>query len=276
MKCFAHHHMTFEQYGLWTHAREVSHQSGVFYFGGRQVAERFRNTGKDAAYRVAQSLVHEGWFVTLKKSKRDRKTGIFKPAQYQPVSHDEWAAEYPGRCTQRVEESRDESSLEIQTGSSLGIQTGESATSPEIQNNLSRNPDTPVEISRPTCLEFQKHLSGNPDIIGKRESDREKSKRKEGKRENSNNNNIQDDAAADAGPLISSENSSAKAVRKADRRTLIAEIRKVFDRGLCILTIAYIVTKGLLGTLGDLVDLSIKLLGGVTLPRKFDDSPGRS
>ena len=39
--CFAHYHMTIDEYGLWTHAREVSHDSGVFYFDGRKIAARF-------------------------------------------------------------------------------------------------------------------------------------------------------------------------------------------------------------------------------------------
>ena len=80
-QCFAHHFMTFEEYGLWTYAREVSHKLGIFYFDGPGVAARFNGQSKNTPYRIANSLAHKGFFRLLKKAKRDRKTGIFKTPQ---------------------------------------------------------------------------------------------------------------------------------------------------------------------------------------------------
>jgi hypothetical protein len=57
--CFAHHHLTMEEYGLWTHARQLAHDSGIFYFDGRKIAQRFGETGKNAAYRVGKNLIRK-------------------------------------------------------------------------------------------------------------------------------------------------------------------------------------------------------------------------
>jgi hypothetical protein len=98
-RCFAHHFLTFEEYGLWVHAREVSAASGIFYFNGPAVAARFADQSKNTPYRIAAGLVKKGFFHVLKKAKRDKKTGIFRSTQYQPVSFEEWAEKYPARYT---------------------------------------------------------------------------------------------------------------------------------------------------------------------------------
>jgi hypothetical protein len=125
--CFAHRHLTMEEYGLWTHARQLAHESGIFYFDGRKIAERFGQTKKDAAYRVGRNLIRKGWLVVVRKPKR-LKTGMFSPGQYRPLTHEEWAAKHPGTC--------------------LEIQTGAVGTCLEIQNDLSGNPERPVWKSR--------------------------------------------------------------------------------------------------------------------------------
>jgi hypothetical protein len=132
--CFAHRHLTVEEYGLWTHARQLAHESGIFYFDGRKIAQRFGETGKNTIYRIGKNLIRKGWLVILRKPKR-LKNGMFSPGQYRPVSHEEWAAKHPGAC------------LEFQTGTadtSPGIGTGEDGTSPGIENDLSQNRERPV------------------------------------------------------------------------------------------------------------------------------------
>jgi hypothetical protein len=102
-RCYTHRHLTPEEYGLWVHARELAHASGVFYFSGPAVARHFRGTTKTTIYRVAKSLVSAGWFLEKQKSRHDPTTGVFRAAQYEPISHDEWAERHPGQCTTMTE-----------------------------------------------------------------------------------------------------------------------------------------------------------------------------
>jgi hypothetical protein len=78
VKCFAHYHMTPAEYGLWDVCRSLSHESGILYFSGRNVAARFKGLGKTGAYNLAASLVESGWFQILKDSVR-RKDGTWSP-----------------------------------------------------------------------------------------------------------------------------------------------------------------------------------------------------
>ena len=124
--CFAHRHLTMEEYGLWTHACQLAHESGIFYFDGRSIAHRFSDTGKNAVYRVGKNLIRKGWLEIVRPPKR-LKNGMFSAGQYRPVSHLQWAVEHPGACPE--------------------IGTGGDDTSPEIENDLSRNQERPVPKS---------------------------------------------------------------------------------------------------------------------------------
>jgi hypothetical protein len=96
-QCFAHRHLTMEQYGLYTHVREVSHQSGRFILSARKTAEHFADTSRSRLNRVAASLVKAGWLVELKAPSRDRH-GVWRPGEYRARSHEEWAELQPGTC----------------------------------------------------------------------------------------------------------------------------------------------------------------------------------
>jgi hypothetical protein len=153
--CFAHYHLKVEEYGLWAHARQLAHDSGIFYFDGRKIAERFGETGKNTIYRIGKNLVRKGWLVVVRKPKR-LKNGMFSPAQYRPVSHEEWAARHPGAC------------LEIQAApdiTSPGIRTGEDDTSPGNGNDLSWNQERPVLESGHNIKGLNKkgECKGNPE-----------------------------------------------------------------------------------------------------------------
>ena len=119
--------MTIDEYGLWTHAREVSHDSGVFYFDGRKIAARFFGTGKDRPYRIGKRLVRKGWFAVIRAPKR-RKNGMYAPGEYYPLSHGEWVTKYGVEfcftCPQ--------------------IATGGLVINPQIANDLSLNCERPV------------------------------------------------------------------------------------------------------------------------------------
>jgi len=128
-RCFAHHFLTFEEYGLWVHAREVSAESRIFYFDGPAVAARFADQSKNTPYRIAAGLMKKGFFHVLKKAKRDKKTGIFRSTQYQPVSFEEWVEKCPARYTackvcksqNTIPENRDGTIPEFGNGASESI-----------------------------------------------------------------------------------------------------------------------------------------------------------
>jgi len=96
--CFAHVHMTLEEYGLWTYASKVSYQSKKFYFNGSGMAKgEFCGMNKDLFYRVRNALIRKGWFRVLEGPSKT-KYGRYSCGVYCPLSHDEWAAEHPGQC----------------------------------------------------------------------------------------------------------------------------------------------------------------------------------
>lgn len=156
--------MTPEQYGLWTYAREVSHESGIFY-AGRNVGKQFNGTGKDSVYRIIKRLVKDGWFRLLRKSTRNRATGLWRPAEYYPLSVEEWAKKHPKQLRKPINVSD-----ELDT--CLENETGDESDLSGISTDLSGNPDNPVEISPLSCLEIQNKS-------GREESDKESLEKRE-------------------------------------------------------------------------------------------------
>lgn len=130
-RCFAHNHMTIEEFGAYEYIISVSHASGVFYMDGRGLAEQFAGTGKNSAYRVVEQLESKGWIVRLAAGGRS-KNGTFQPTQYRPVTHDEWTKAHPNLCV---------TSPRNGTGTSPENGTG---TSPENGNHQSQFRESPV------------------------------------------------------------------------------------------------------------------------------------
>lgn len=99
-QCFAHNHMTAVEYAVWSVCRALSQGNGkgTLYFSGPKIAERFRSMSKNTPYGVAKSLVESGWFKLL-KAPTFRSNGTFSPTQYTVLSHEEWASEHPGCCS---------------------------------------------------------------------------------------------------------------------------------------------------------------------------------
>ena len=107
-KCFANYHMTPEEFGFWEVCRSLSHKfKGKLIFDGRNIADCFGDTGKGVAYRLAKKLCVKGWFVCLKKSKKNgRPNGTNTPTEYRVLSHEEWVKEHSKKhCKSPVPES---------------------------------------------------------------------------------------------------------------------------------------------------------------------------
>ncbi len=89
--------MTLKEFGLWNSLRSVSHNSGLIHFDGRQIATQFHGVSKSTIYRVRDSLLTGGWLV-MSKGPKKMATVIYSSAEYQALSHDEWAKLHPGLC----------------------------------------------------------------------------------------------------------------------------------------------------------------------------------
>ena len=113
-KCYAHNHLTMNEYALWDVARSLSYGDGVLYFNGRNIAARFKGADKSTMYRLAKSLLDQGWFVVLKDTTR-RRDGTWSPRQYRVLSHAEWAAAHPTACDGLHLSSDDEDSEPVPT-----------------------------------------------------------------------------------------------------------------------------------------------------------------
>ncbi len=71
------------------------------------MAARFAKMSKNTAYNYAASLVADGWFKVVKESER-LPNGRMSKAEYYVLSHEEWAAEYPGSCHQPAQKKGQE------------------------------------------------------------------------------------------------------------------------------------------------------------------------
>lgn len=96
--CFPNRHMRPEEYALWNVSRSLSHESGLLYFDGPEIAALFEDTGKDRIYRAAKALTEKGWFKLLAPKRRNPTTGLWLPSQYNVLSSEEWAKEHPHEC----------------------------------------------------------------------------------------------------------------------------------------------------------------------------------
>jgi hypothetical protein len=149
--CFANVHMRPEEYAVWDLSRRLSHQSGILYFDGREIAKLFEHTSKDRIYRAARGLVKKGWFEVIAAAARDRRTGLYSCSQYRVLSAEEWAKKHPHVCVALAESSprseTGESSRETGTGSS-----------PQNANDQSLKRERPVPETRMTSPQNETYL----------------------------------------------------------------------------------------------------------------------
>jgi hypothetical protein len=97
--CFARRHMPPQVESFHGYALATSRKSGVFYSDVRRDADDY-GVNKDTITAWTKWLVKEGWFEPLdgKRLKRNPITGMYASIRYRVLSHDEWAAKYPGHC----------------------------------------------------------------------------------------------------------------------------------------------------------------------------------
>ena len=135
-KCYAHYHLSPAEYAVWDVCRALSHDNGILYFSGRNVAARFKRLGKTGAYNLAASLLESGWFKLLKDSQR-RRDGTWSPRQYKVLSHTEWAAEHPNSC-----------GLPVLNSDQPVLEEGQDDDSPVLNSDQPvLNSDQPVQAS---------------------------------------------------------------------------------------------------------------------------------
>lgn len=99
-RCFSRNHMTMTEFAVWTFAREVSYNTGVFYASCTGMANQWRGAKKSNINNAVNGLVDSGWFVPLTDKKRG-PDGKWLPRQYRVLKHEEWAVEHPGFCSQK-------------------------------------------------------------------------------------------------------------------------------------------------------------------------------
>ena len=136
MTCFPSRHMTPAEFGLWTYASRVSHETRVFYLDCRKTASAFADVSKDSIYRLAASLERKGWFVPLNEPERTQG-GMYSAKRYRPLSHDEWTDLHRGAC------------ITDETGACITDATGACI---KIDDHLSQNSPSPVSPVRRTSL----------------------------------------------------------------------------------------------------------------------------
>ena len=104
---------------------------------------RFERTGKDAVYRIINSLESRGWLVRVGGGTRN-KIGRDDPTSYRVVTHEDWIKVEGHACL----ELSTGTSLENETGSNPSTSLDSTPTSLDSTNHLSRFCLPPVEKSR--------------------------------------------------------------------------------------------------------------------------------
>jgi hypothetical protein len=97
-ECYAHYHMTGNEYAVWDVCRAMaSSHNWIVYFSGPRIALKFASMSRNTPYNVLKALSRKGWFQKVRDSYR-RADGTMTPSQYRVLSHDEWAASHPHAC----------------------------------------------------------------------------------------------------------------------------------------------------------------------------------
>jgi hypothetical protein len=136
--CFAHQHMTPAEYGFWQLCRDLSFKTGILYFDGRNMVNRFAGTrrnglSKDYFYGMADTLTTKKWFELVTERKRGAG-GRYTPSIYRVLSHEQFVSKHgAAHCTDAPE---DDSPVVI---------------SPKTCRDNRTGADSPVGIEALTC-----------------------------------------------------------------------------------------------------------------------------
>jgi hypothetical protein len=149
-KCFANCHMTPKEFGVWNYLRSVSHESGIAYLSGDQIAECFANTCGDAIYDTINRLKSKGWIEIFSPSYRNNH-GVWVARGGIVLDHAKWVEKFgPGDCRP--------------VGKSLQV----------ADTNLSANPDlsgnntSPVAKSLHSCRETANNIEVDFEVDSER------------------------------------------------------------------------------------------------------------
>ena len=93
--CFAHRHMTGNEYAIYDLARSKSRKTGILILSSRRMANEFIGMSKTTANDTALSLVSKGWFDPVAPRSDGKPTGI--EARYRVLTHAQWIAKYPDK-----------------------------------------------------------------------------------------------------------------------------------------------------------------------------------
>ena len=131
-----------EEYALWDVSRKLSHATGILYFDGRELANLFDCTAKNRIYRAAKSLITKGWYEVISKTKRDSRTGLFKPAQYRVLSPQEWCEKHPHTCRMMPSSPETGNGSDSEPVPKTGTSSPETGTYIDKENSEKRDTDT--------------------------------------------------------------------------------------------------------------------------------------
>lgn len=90
MSCFAHCHMTPQEFGVYKYIEAITHDSGIFYCNAKAVAAAFSGREWRTFQNLIDSLADKGWLRVVKASTRDA-LGRNTSTHYALATHDEWA-----------------------------------------------------------------------------------------------------------------------------------------------------------------------------------------
>lgn len=133
LKCFPNCHMTPKEFGVWNYLRSVSHESGIAYLSGDQIAECFADTGGDAIYDTINRLKSKGWIKISSPSYRNDH-GVWVARGGFILDHARWVEEFGSAECRPVAKSR-----QVQE------------TNLSVNPDLSENSASPVAKSRHSC-----------------------------------------------------------------------------------------------------------------------------
>jgi hypothetical protein len=132
--------MTPKEFGVWNYLRSVSHESGIAYLSGDQIAECFANTCGDAIYDTINRLKSKGWIKVFSPSYRNDH-GAWVARGGIVLDHAQWVEQFGSADCRPVGKS-----LQV-TGTNLSVNP-----------DLSGNRPSPVAKSRPACRETANNI----------------------------------------------------------------------------------------------------------------------
>jgi hypothetical protein len=166
-QCFAHFHMTPEEYGLWYYCRCVSKLSSTVYLSGREIAKEFEGVSKNVIYRIGDSLTAKGWFRDLAPYHRNAKTGTLVPRTVYALTHEEWVAKYSDiGCRPPkppVPKSGRDDSAPVPVSESPVPVAGHSC--PDSRTDLSRNQEQRIKEVETKDKRKRERKANNPDSL---------------------------------------------------------------------------------------------------------------